>query len=106
MRTDWFCGSHKLSSNVRQPIYPCAGQQEVSVSKIPCNPAPGQQSPRKDGFWQKHQQEEMVEAAIHLYGSEAATAAAYCALEAWTERRHSDYGFWFEVFLRLRDRVM
>jgi hypothetical protein len=48
----------------------------------------------------------MVEAAIHLYGSEAATAAAYCALEAWTERRHSDYGFWFEVFLRLRDRVM
>lgn len=47
----------------------------------------------------------MVEAAIHLYGSEAATAAAYCALEAWTERRHSDYGFWFEVFLRLRDRM-
>ncbi|WKL39525.1 hypothetical protein Q1M64_02760 (plasmid) [Sinorhizobium meliloti] len=48
----------------------------------------------------------MVEAAIGLYGSEAATAAAYCALEAWTERRDSDYGFWFEVFLRLRDRLI
>ena len=72
------------------------------MSKIFCNPAIGEQSPRKDGFWQKHQQEEVVEAAIGLYGSEAAVAAAYCALEAWTERRHGDYGFWFEVFLRLR----
>ncbi|ASJ61659.1 hypothetical protein KEM44_03115 (plasmid) [Sinorhizobium meliloti] len=76
------------------------------MSKIFDNPAVGEQSPRKDGFWQKHQQEEVVEAAIGLYGSEAATAAAYCALEAWTERRDSDYGFWFEVFLRLRDRLI
>ncbi|AAK65180.1 hypothetical protein [Sinorhizobium meliloti] len=75
------------------------------MSKIFDNTAVGEQSPRKDGFWQKQQQEEVVEAAIGLYGSEAATAAAYCALEAWTERRDSDYGFWFEVFLRLRDRL-
>jgi hypothetical protein len=76
------------------------------VSKIFRNHAIGEQSPRKDGFWQKHQQEEVVEAAIGLYGSEAAIAAAYCALEAWTERRHGDYGFWFEVFLRLRNRLI
>ena len=76
------------------------------MSKVFRIPASGEHSPRQDGFWQKHQQAEMVEAAIHLYGSDAATAAAYCALEAWTERRHSDYGFWFEVFLRLRDRVI
>jgi hypothetical protein len=76
------------------------------VSKIFGNPPSAEQGSRKDGFWQKHQQEEVVEAAIQLYGSEAATAAAHCALEAWTERRHSDYGFWFEVFLRLRNRFM
>jgi hypothetical protein len=76
------------------------------VSKIFGNPPSAEQGSRKDGFWQKRQQEEMVEAAIQLYGSEAATAAAHCALEAWTERRHSDYGFWFEVFLRLRNRFM
>lgn len=76
------------------------------MSTILRNPASGEQCPRPDGFWQKHQQDDMVEASIYLYGDEAATAAAYCALEAWTERRHSDYGFWFEVFLRLRDRVV
>lgn len=75
------------------------------MSQYLCNSVSGEQSPRKDGFWQEHLQEDVIDAATRLYGDEAATAAAYCALEAWTERRHSDYGFWFEVFLRLKDRL-
>lgn len=73
------------------------------MSKIFGNPALGEQGPRKDGFWQKHQQE-VVEAAIDLYGSEAANGGRL--LCARGERRHRDYGFWFEVFLRLRNRLI
>jgi len=75
------------------------------VSYYPCNTVSVEQRPREDGFWQEHQKEGVIETAFALYGDEAATAAAYCALEAWTERRSSDYHFWFDVFLQLRGRL-
>ncbi len=63
-----------------------------------------EQSPGKDGAWQEHQKADVIETALSLYGNEAATAAAYCALDAWAERRRSDYHFWFDVFLQLKRR--
>ena len=41
-------------------------------------------------------------AAVELYGSSAATAAAYCALTARYDGRNPDYRFWFAVFKLLR----
>ena len=74
------------------------------MSKIVPNPISTKQRPGSDGLWRALDHDEMVDLAISTYGSEAATAAAYCALDAWTDGRHHDYGFWFEVFLRLRKR--
>ncbi|PDS61826.1 hypothetical protein CO653_31010 [Rhizobium anhuiense] len=45
--------------------------------------------------------ESAATAAIELFGNEAGTAVAYCALDAWTERRDDDYKFWVNVFSRL-----
>lgn len=45
--------------------------------------------------------ESMMEAAIELFGDEAATAVAHCGLEAWTEGRSDDFGFWVVIFRRL-----
>ena len=39
--------------------------------------------------------------AIDLYGSKAATAAAYCALTAHFDGRQNDYRFWCTVFAQL-----
>lgn len=39
-----------------------------------------------------------AQAAVELYGSSAATAAAYCALTARYDGRDLDYQFWFSVF--------
>ncbi|MGF6175727.1 hypothetical protein [Ensifer sp. 4252] len=58
----------------------------------------------KDSIWGNFKAEEAATAAIDLYGPQAATAAAYCALDAWTEARNDDYQFWFGVFSTLRDR--
>jgi hypothetical protein len=43
-----------------------------------------------------------IEAAVDLYGVDATTAVAYCALDAWTDRREADYEFWFGIFARLK----
>jgi hypothetical protein len=40
-------------------------------------------------------------AAIDVYGSSAATAAAWCALTAHFDGRESDYRFWCRVFSKL-----
>ncbi|UWU25935.1 hypothetical protein QA648_32260 (plasmid) [Rhizobium sp. CB3171] len=42
-----------------------------------------------------------AEAAVELFGAKAATAVAYCALQARTDQRNEDYKFWFETFCRL-----
>jgi len=39
-----------------------------------------------------------VIAAIELYGPEARTAAAYCAMEAHFAGRPADFRFWCSVF--------
>ncbi|NDK52802.1 hypothetical protein [Rhizobium laguerreae] len=45
-----------------------------------------------------------AEAAVELFGVEAATAVAYCALQARSDERKEDYKFWFETFCRLTGR--
>ncbi|TPM24239.1 hypothetical protein [Mesorhizobium sp. B2-3-5] len=43
-----------------------------------------------------------VRATIELYGPDAATAAAWCALTANFDGRDDDYRFWCRVFSKLR----
>jgi hypothetical protein len=43
-----------------------------------------------------------ITAAVELYGAEATTAVAYCALEAYLDRRGADHDFWFRIFAHLR----
>jgi len=74
------------------------------VSEFLCNTVSVERRPREDGAWKEHEKAGAVETAISLYGNEAATAAAYCALDAWVERRRSDYNFWFDVFVELKHR--
>ena len=45
----------------------------------------------------------IVYQATALYGSDAPTAVAFCALEAWFEDKKDEYGFWLRVFRRLRN---
>ncbi|WP_434721319.1 hypothetical protein [Mesorhizobium sp. RIZ17] len=45
----------------------------------------------------------IVQHAAELYGSDAPTAVAFCALEAWFEDKKDEYGFWLRVFRRLRN---
>jgi hypothetical protein len=42
-----------------------------------------------------------AQAAIELYGTCAATAAAHCALRAHFDGREGDYRFWCTVFTEL-----
>ncbi|MDK1494527.1 hypothetical protein QN219_31875 [Sinorhizobium sp. 7-81] len=43
-----------------------------------------------------------IAAAVELYGVNATTAVAYCALEAYLDRREGDHEFWFRIFAQLR----
>ncbi|MDW9583916.1 hypothetical protein GOB17_30560 [Sinorhizobium meliloti] len=43
-----------------------------------------------------------IEAAVELYGVDATTAVAHCALEAYFDRREADHEFWFRIFAQLR----
>ena len=45
-----------------------------------------------------------VIAAIELYGPEAQTAAAYCAMEAHFAGRPADFHLWCEVFRVFKTR--
>ncbi|WP_153020111.1 hypothetical protein [Paramesorhizobium deserti] len=45
----------------------------------------------------------MKDDAILLYGSNAPTAVACCALAAWCEDKKDEYKFWSEIFLQLQD---
>ncbi len=47
-------------------------------------------------------QESAIEAAVELYGVDATTAVAHCALEAYVDRREADHEFWFRIFAQLR----
>ncbi|WEX79458.1 hypothetical protein PYH37_006370 (plasmid) [Sinorhizobium numidicum] len=38
--------------------------------------------------------ESTADAAIELFGDEAATAVAHCGLDAWTDGRADDFAFW------------
>jgi hypothetical protein len=42
-----------------------------------------------------------IAAAVELYSVEATTAVAYCALEAYLDRREADHEFWFRIFAQL-----
>ncbi|PSJ64544.1 hypothetical protein C7I84_05980 [Mesorhizobium ephedrae] len=45
-----------------------------------------------------------AQAAIEVYGPDAATAAAHCALAAHFDGRDADYRFWCKVFAHLEGR--
>jgi hypothetical protein len=76
------------------------------MSKIVRNTESTENALLKNGFWNVYDREEAAEAAITLYGADAATAVAFCALDAWTDGRCSDYDFWFDIFLRLKNRSL
>lgn len=82
----------------------CRTAGRLSLSKILVKSSGISDTAGKDGIWKNFRAEEAVTAAIDLYGPQAATAAAYCALDAWTEARSDDYKFWFGVFSTLKDR--
>jgi hypothetical protein len=44
-----------------------------------------------------------LRAAIDLYGVDATTAVAHCALTAHYDGREADYRFWCVVFRRLKE---
>ncbi|MBZ9898326.1 MULTISPECIES: hypothetical protein [unclassified Mesorhizobium] len=48
-------------------------------------------------LWELADTRRMAQAAVELYGSSAATAAAHCALHAHFDGRESDYRFWCKV---------
>jgi hypothetical protein len=47
---------------------------------------------------------DVVAMATEIYGSDAVTAAAWCAIEARSDCRESDYRFWLRVFKHLRQQ--
>ncbi|MGX5829256.1 hypothetical protein ACWGS8_17585 [Mesorhizobium sp. 43Arga] len=44
-----------------------------------------------------------LRAAMDVYGVDAATAVAHCALTAHYDGREADYRFWREVFRQLKE---
>lgn len=52
-------------------------------------------------LWELADPDAAAQAAIELYGSSAATAAAHCALTAHFDGRTGDYRFWCTVFSEL-----
>lgn len=52
-------------------------------------------------LWELTDPTAAVQAAVELYGSDAATAAAWCALTAHFDGRKGDYRFWCAVFSEL-----
>jgi hypothetical protein len=52
-------------------------------------------------LWELSDPAAAVDAAVELYGSDAATATAWCALTAHFDGRQSDYRFWCTVFSKL-----
>jgi len=45
----------------------------------------------------------IIAEALALYGSEAATAVAYCGLEAWSEDEEDEFRRFARLFRRLRN---
>lgn len=45
----------------------------------------------------------IIDQALALYGSEAATAVAYCALDAWFEDEEVEFRRFAQMFRRLRN---
>ncbi len=43
--------------------------------------------------------------AIDIYGHDAITAVAYCAMSAWCECRQSEYQFWSDLFNEMQRDV-
>ncbi|MBZ9905637.1 hypothetical protein LB557_06455 [Mesorhizobium sp. BR115XR7A] len=56
-------------------------------------------------LWELADPAATVEAAVELYGPDAATAAAWCALTANFDGREEDYRFWCTVFSKLGNRL-
>lgn len=61
-----------------------------------------QSEPANDvSIWCSMDNDAALALAMRVYGKEAATAAANCAIEARMDGRQQDYRFWFDIFQRL-----
>ncbi|WP_318874511.1 hypothetical protein RWA02_32740 (plasmid) [Sinorhizobium meliloti] len=58
----------------------------------------------KSSFAGNFDEESAIEAAVELYGVDATTAVAHCALDAYVDRRRGgpDHEFWFRIFAHLK----
>jgi hypothetical protein len=72
----------------------------VSRNSFPCRPlhaGPRCPDPAKAA------DDEIIDQALTLYGSAAATAIAYCALDAWFEAEDAEFRRFAGMFRRLRN---
>lgn len=53
-------------------------------------------------LWDFADPDEAAKAALDIYGPDAMTAAAHCALTARFDGRERDYRFWVAVFSQLK----
>lgn len=53
-------------------------------------------------LWDFADPDEAAKAALDVYGPDATTASAHCALTAHFDGRERDYRFWFAVFSQLK----
>jgi hypothetical protein len=91
--------------NVRRSfnITSCAGRGETVVSRNPSrSKRPQQTNPgaANDG---NPADDAIIEQAHALYGSEAATAVAFCGLDAWFDGEEEEFRRLAGLFRRLRN---
>ena len=55
-------------------------------------------------FWDLATPEQTARELMALHGAEASTAAACCAITAYSDDREEDYRFWKAVFYELQSR--
>lgn len=56
-------------------------------------------------IWDFADPDEAANAALEVYGADAITAAAHCALNAHFDGRERDYRLWLKVFLQLKNEA-
>lgn len=56
-----------------------------------------------ESHYEVHRAHQIVHNVMALYGEDAPTMAAWCALEAWCEDDKEEYDFWIGIFQRLRN---
>lgn len=93
--------------NVRRSnkITSCAGRGETIVSRNPSRSKRSQPTNREivSGGSSADADEVIINYAHALYGSEAATAVAFCGLDAWFDGEEAEFRRLAGLFRRLRN---